>query len=128
MKKYLQRDLKGSLGAVSSTTTYKSEWQVIDSFERYMVQIVWTGSPVATVSLLVSADPIPSLETFASAAVIAPVNSDSVSSSSTSTSGKNIITYDVTATAGNWIALQWVNASGSGVIKSINFVGKGSLV
>lgn len=128
MKKYLQRSIKGTLGAVSGTTTYTSLWQPIDSFEKYMIQIAWTGTPVADVSLLVSADPIPSLESFGSIAVIAPVVTDEVKDSETSTTGINVLTYENMATSGNWVALRWVNASGTGTITSVNFVGKGSLV
>jgi DMSO/TMAO reductase YedYZ molybdopterin-dependent catalytic subunit len=128
MKKYLQRSIQGSLGAVSSTNTYVSSWQFVDSFERCMIQVVWTGTPVANVSVLISADPIPSIENYSSAAAAAPVNYDIATSTTTSTSGKTILTYEITGTAANWIALQWVNVSGTGTIQSVNFVGKGSLV
>lgn len=128
MKKYLQRNLKGSLSTVTGTNTYRSLWQTIDSFEKYMIQIAYTGAPSGTVTLSVSADPIPSLETFPNQDAVAPVNFDTVTNSSTSTDGKNIITYEVLATAGNWISVQWANTSGTGTITSINFVGKGSLV
>lgn len=128
MKKYLQRSLKGSLGAVSSTTTYRSLYQPIDSFEKYMIQIVWTGTPTATVTLQVSADPILPLESYSTLDAAAPVNVDTVSSSSSSTVGVNILTYEVLGSSGNWIGVKWVNASGTGTITAINFVGKGSLV
>lgn len=126
MKKYLQRNLKGSLGAVSSTTTYISPYQRIDMFEKYMIQIAWTGTPTASVTLLVSADPVPS--TAVDPNTYAPTVTDTVANSSTSTAGISVITFEITATSGNFVALKWVNASGTGTITSINFVGKGSLV
>lgn len=130
MRKYLQRNIKGSLGAVSSTTTYTSAWQTMDYFQTYGIQIAWTGTPVATVSLLVSMDPVPPLGTFTGVAggpsTPQPVNIDVVTGSAISTSGIPIITYDNLQTAANWIAVQWVNASGTGTINSINLVAKGS--
>lgn len=133
MRKVLSSSLLGSLGAVSGTTTYRSNWQPIDSFEHYMVQIVWTGTPVATVSLVVSADPI--LNRNKPVETQVPTNFDYVSGSQVSTgsvvvgpSGSYIVTYDVLTSSGNWIAVNWVNASGSGILTSINFVGKGSQV
>lgn len=128
MKKYLQRSLKGTLGAVSGTTTYTTPWQFMDMFERCMIQIVWTGTPVANVSVLISADPIASIETYEPLASAAPTNFDIASGTTTATAGKTILTYEITGTSANWISLQWVNASGTGTIQSINFVGKGSLV
>jgi|SRR6516164_4857089 hypothetical protein len=128
MKKWLQRSIQGSLGAVTGTNTYITPWQFMDSFERCMIQIVWTGTPVANVSVLISADPINSPESYASIAAAAPVNFDIAANTTTSTSGKTILTYEITGTAANWIALQWANTSGTGTITSINFVGKGSLV
>lgn len=125
MKKYLQRSIKGTLGAVSSTTTYTTPWQTMDAFERCMIQIVWTGTPTANVSVLVSADPINNLESYTTAP--APVNFDIATGTTIATTGKTIITYEVTGTGANWIALQWVNASGTGTITAVNFVGKGSL-
>lgn len=135
MKKTLSRNLQGAFTSASSTTTYTSLWQPINSFEKYMIQVVWTGTPTANVSLVVSADPIPSLETFATAAAVAPTNYDTVSGSVTaatsvtiSPSGSYIITYEVVASSANWVAVRWVNASSTATISAINFVGKGSLV
>jgi len=133
MRKVLSSNLLGSLGAVTGSNTYLSNWQPIDSFEHYMVQIVFTGTPTATVALVVSADPVPGHLTPPSEN--APVNYDFVSNSQLSTasvsigpSGNYIVTYDVLTSSGNWIAVRWANASGSGTITSINFVGKGSQV
>ena len=126
MKKSLQRDIKGSLGAVTGANAYTSLWTPIDSFQSYMIQIVWTGTPTASITLLTSADPIPPLETYSSLAAAAPVIYDVVANSSKSTSGINIVTYDNIQTAANWVALQWTNASGSGTITSVRLVGKGS--
>lgn len=127
MKKYLQRSIKGSLGAVSGTNTYTSVFQPIDSFEKYMIQIAWTGTPTANITLLVSADPVPSLQTIDLATYV-PTVTDTVLNSTQATAGINVVTYEITATSGNWVALKWVNASGTGTITSVNFVGKGSLV
>lgn len=128
MRKSLQRSIKGTLGAVSGTTVYTSAWQPIDSFQSYMIQIVWTGTPTATVVLLVSADPVPALETFRPITVAAPTNYDVAANSSTTTAGKTILTYDCIATAANWVGVQWTNASGTGTIQSVNLVAKGSQV
>ncbi len=133
MRKVLSHSLLGSLGAVSGSTIYRSTWQPIDSFDHYMVQVVWTGTPTAQVSLLVSADPVSS--GYVAQDVAAPKNYDIQQSSTVNTttvplspSGQYIITYDVTVTSGNWAAVQWVNGSGSGTITAINFVGKGAQV
>ena len=128
MRKSLQKSMLGSLGAVSSTTTYTTAAVPMDAFNGYMIQIVWSGTPTATITLEVSADPIPDLNYGFSgtAALPQPTNYDTVASSSASTTGILIKTYDVTATAGNWVRLKWVNASGTGTITSINFAGKGS--
>lgn len=128
MKKYLQRSILGSLGAVSGTNTYTTPWQFMDSFERCMIQVVWTGTPTANVSVLISADPIKKIETYQPLESAAPTNFDVATGTTTTTTGKTILTYEVTGTSANWIALQWVNASGTGTITAINFVGKGSLV
>lgn len=130
MRKYLQRNIKGSLGAVSSTTTYTSAWQTMDYFQTYGIQVVWTGTPTATVSILVSMDPVPPLGTYTGVAggpsTPQPVNYDTATGSAITTVGSNIITYDNVQTAANWVAVQWVNASGTGTITSINLVAKGS--
>lgn len=126
MRKYLQRNLIAAPIAVSSTTTYTSQWQVMDSFQSYGIQVVWTGTPTASVSLEVSMDPIPSLETFATASAEAPTNSDTVAGSTVAASGINIITYDNIETSANWVRVKWINASGTGTITSVNLVAKGS--
>ncbi len=133
MRKTLQRSLLGSLGAVSGTTTYTSLWQTIDSFEHYMIQATWSGTPSAQVSLVCSADPIQTGYTPLSS--FAPTNFDYVANSQLSTtsvvvgpSGSYIVTYDVVVSGANWVAFQWVNASSTGTILSVNFVGKGSQV
>ncbi len=133
MKKILFRDLKGDISTISGSATFLSLWQPLDAFEKYMIQVVYTGSPVASVSLVVSADKVLPLWDYASTAAAAPINYDTVSSSVISTasvslspSGSYIITYEVVASAASWVAVRIVNASGSGVVSAINFVGKGS--
>lgn len=126
MRKLLTTSILGTLGAVSSTTTYTTNFIPVDSFNGYMIQIVWTGSPVATISLLESADLVPSawydavLDT-----VPQPTHSDTVVGSAKSTTGINILTYNVNPTNATWVALKWVNASSSGTITSIQLVAKG---
>lgn len=134
MRKHLSRSLLGSLGAVVGPSLHKSLWQPIDSFESYIVQVVFTGSPVGNMSLLVSADPV-DLGNGENIPTIAPVNYDKVSNSqiamasvTTGPSGSFIVTYEVVKSSGNWIAVYFELGSGSGVITSINFVGKGSMV
>lgn len=95
----------------------------MDAFDSYMIQIAWTGTPVANVSLLISADHIDDI-----IAGQQPVVSDIVASSTISTSGKSVITYEVVKTSANWVAVQWANSSGSGTISSINLVAKGAMV
>lgn len=133
MRKGLSKSMLGSLGAVSSTTTYSTIFQPVDSFNSYMIQIVWSGSPTATVYLDISADPVPSL---AYDAVLdsfpQPTNFDRTLLTGVSTSGVSIITFDISGSdngsGANWVRLSWVNASGTGTITSINFVGKGAMV
>ncbi len=130
MRRVLSRSLLGSLGAVSGATVYKSLWQPIDSFEQYMIQLTFTGSPTANISLLISADPV--THNFVPIDNNQPVNYDyasgstlAASSVSVGPSGSLIVTYEVTTSSANWVAVEWNNASGSGVVTSINFVGKG---
>lgn len=127
MKKHLQRNLITAPVAVTGTNTYATAWQRVDSFDKYMIQVIWSGTPTATVSIKVSADPVPGIGA-GEAAATAPTNYDFVASSSLTTTGKNIITYEVTVTSANWIGVQWVNSSGTGTITAVNFVGKGAQV
>jgi hypothetical protein len=133
MRKYLQRSLLGSLGAVSGTTTYKSLWQPIPSFNSFLIQVIFTGTPVANISLVQSADQFE--PGYVDIASYAPVNYDYISGSTVaassvvlSPSGSYIVTYEVVACDANSIAVQWVNASSTGTITAINFVAKGKQV
>lgn len=133
MKKSLSRNLIGSLGAVSGATTYQSLWQPVDDLNHYMIQVVWTGTPTATVALMTSADPIEF--GYVPLSALAPTNYDYKSGTTVSTtgvtlspSGKYMITYEIVTSTGNWISVQWTNTSGSGTISSINFAGTGSQV
>lgn len=128
MKKYIQRNLAPTSIAVSGTNTYTSLWQTVDSFNTYGIQINWSGTPAAVVNILTSMDPIPDLFTFEPMSSAAPQHYDVSTGSSISTSGINVITYDNVSTAANWIAVQWVNSSGTGTITSINLVAKGAQV
>lgn len=130
MRKLLTKPLIGSFsataGAVSGTNVYTTQFQPIDSFESYGIQIVWTGTPVATVTIEISMDPVPQLGYSAGNSLPQPVNFDTASSSSVNTSGSTIITYDNIRTNATWIRLKWTNTSGSGTVTSINLVAKGS--
>ncbi len=136
MKKYLQRSLLQAPIAVSGANTYKSLWQPIDMFNQYMIQVVWTGTPSAILSVIVSADPVPSLETYNPLTSAAPRYYDNITNSITqvsaiplSASGDYIVTYEIYTSSANWAAVQWVNAGGStATITAINFIGKGALV
>lgn len=126
MRHAINRSLLGSLGAVSGTTTYTTIFTPIHSFNSYMIQIAYTGTPTATVTLEVSADTTGnSWYDSTSGTMPQPVVFDTVANSSKSTASVNVLTYDTTASAGNWVRLKWVNASGTGTITSINFVAKG---
>lgn len=128
MRKVIQRNLAPAPISVSSTNVYTSLWQPMDSFQSYMIQVVWSGTPSATLAVLVSSDPIPQLETFEPLSSAAPHNYDVSSGSTANAAGRNIVTYDCIQTAANWVAVQWTNVSGTGTITSINFVAKGSQI
>ena len=133
MRKILTNSLLGELGIVEDANVYISPWQKIDSFNSYSIQVTFTGTPVANVSLVVSDDPIGNRNVDWK--IQSPTNYDYVSGSTIDSStvplgpsGKYIITYEILKTSGTWVALYWNNSSGDGVITSINFVGKGSQV
>lgn len=133
MKKSLSRNLIGTLSSVSGAAIYQSLWQPIDDLNHYMIQVVWSGTPVADVSLVISADPIEF--GYVPLATLAPTNYDFKSGTTIATSGvvlspsgSYMITYEVTTSDENWVSVYWSNASSSGTITSINFSGKGSQV
>lgn len=126
MRKKLQKDLSSSITAVSSTTVYTTPFIPIDSLESYGFQIAYSGSPVATVSLEISMDPVPQNNASPGVTPPQPTNYDTAAGSSVSTSGINIITYDNIRTNANWVRLKWTNASSTGTVTSIQLSAKGS--
>jgi len=132
MRKLLQRTMLDTFSAPSGVVTgvavYTTQFQPIDSFESCMIQLAWTGSPTATVSLEISADAVPPLGYSSGSSLPQPVVFDTLSGSAQSTTGTNVITYEVLHTDAQWIRVKWTNASGAGVVTSIRLVAKGSMV
>jgi len=131
----LQKDLLPSFitsgavgGAVSGTSVYTSQFQPIESFTSYMIQLAWTGSPDATVTLEFSADPVPPLGYSVPQSLPQPLIYDVVPNTTQSTVGINVISYDVVHTCANWVRVKWTNISGSGVVISMRAAVKGSQI
>ncbi len=129
MRRNLQRTMLDTFtapaGVVAGTNVYTTQFQPIDTHISGMIQLAWTGTPVATVTLEISADPVPALGYSSGNKLPQPIVFDTLSGSSQSTSGTNVLTYEILHTDANWIRVKWTNVSGSGVVTSINLVAKG---
>lgn len=115
-------------GVVAGTNVYTTQFNPIDSFLSYMIQIAYTGLPVAVVTLEFSADPVPPLGFSLPNSLPQPTVFDVVPGTAQSTTGTQVISYDVVHTDANWVRLKWTNASSTGVVTSINLVAKGSMI
>lgn len=128
LSKSLLENFSATAGAVSGSNVYTTEFIPINSFESYGIQIAWTDTPVAIVSIEMSLDPVPPLGYSSGNSMPQPVVFDTAASSSASTVGTSIITYDNIRTNANWIRLKWTNSSDTGTVTSIQLVAKGSMV
>lgn len=117
--------------AVTGVQTYTTPFVPIESFDSYGVQIAFTGSPVANVSLEFSFDPVPYNQKQAPYdPALQPTVFDTVPSTTIATASvtNGVITYDVIHSSASWVRVKWVNASGSGSITSIQSTYKGAQV
>lgn len=117
--------------AVTGVETYTTPFIPIESFDSFGMQIAFTGSPVATVTLEFSFDPVPYNPGQAPYDTpLQPVVFDTIPGTSVATASvsNGVISYDVLHSSASWVRVKWVNASGTGSITSIQSTYKGAQV
>jgi len=88
----------------------------------YSIQAIFTGSPVGTLKLQGSSDPVP--DANFSAANYPVVNWTDIAGSSNSVTGAGTIAYDVSRSAYSWVRAIYTPTSGTGTI-TVQFFTKG---
>jgi hypothetical protein len=125
MKRHLQKTLLQGT-AVSGTNVYTTEFIPIASLETYAFQVVYTGTPTATVTIEQSFDLWQPNYLSPGVTPAQPTSFVTVVGSSAAPSAGNYL-FEVTSKSNaNWVRLKWTNASGTGTITRVNFVAKGS--
>ena len=125
MKRQLQKTLLQNT-AVSGTNVYTTEFIPIASLETYAFQVVYTGTPTATVTIEQSFDLWQPNYKSPGVTPVQPTNFVTVTGSSAAPSAGNYLFETTTRSNANWVRLKWTNASGTGTITQVNFVAKGS--
>ena len=121
MRRYLQQTLMQGT-AVSGTGVYVSDAIPIASFNVYAFQVIFTGSPTATVSVEQSCAPY--TPDYLSPGVPHPQPTSWTTVNTSSAAPANYL-FQVSSSAVNWVRFKWTNTSGTGTITAVYFVAKG---